>query len=26
MITKITGVLSRVLDEEDRIQVGPLEY
>jgi Holliday junction DNA helicase RuvA len=26
MITKITGVLSRVLDEEVRLQVGPLEY
>jgi Holliday junction DNA helicase RuvA len=26
MITKITGVLGRVLDEEARIQVGPLEY
>src|SRR6516225_7789656 len=26
MITKITGVLSRVLDEEVRIQVGALEY
>jgi Holliday junction DNA helicase RuvA len=26
MITKITGVLSRVLDEEARIQVGALEY
>jgi holliday junction DNA helicase RuvA len=26
MITKITGVLSRVLDEEVRVQVGPLEY
>ncbi len=26
MITKISGVLSRVLDEEVRIQVGPLEY
>ena len=26
MITKITGVLNRVLDEEVRIQVGPLEY
>jgi holliday junction DNA helicase RuvA len=26
MITKITGVLTRVLDEEVRVQVGPLEY
>jgi Holliday junction DNA helicase RuvA len=26
MITKITGVLNRVLDEEVRLQVGPLEY
>ena len=26
MITKITGVLNRVLDEEARLQVGPLEY
>ena len=26
MITKITGVLSRVLDEEVRLQVGMLEY
>jgi Holliday junction DNA helicase RuvA len=26
MITKITGVLSRVLDEEVRLQVGNLEY
>jgi Holliday junction DNA helicase RuvA len=26
MITQITGVLSRVLDEEVRIQVGALEY
>src|SRR5437899_5330735 len=26
MITKITGELSRVLDEEVRLQVGPLEY
>src|ERR1700730_7342403 len=26
MITKITGMLNRVLDEEVRIQVGPLEY
>lgn len=26
MITKITGVLTRVLEEEVRIQVGPLEY
>lgn len=26
MITKITGVLSRVLDEEVRLLVGPLEY
>jgi Holliday junction DNA helicase RuvA len=26
MITKITGVLSRVLDDEVRLQVGPLEY
>ncbi len=26
MITKITGTLNRVLDEEIRLQVGPLEY
>src|SRR5262252_5038574 len=26
MITKMTGVLNRVLDEEIRVQVGPLEY
>ena len=26
MITKITGQLNRVLDEEIRLQVGPLEY
>lgn len=26
MITKITGVLNRVLDDEVRLQVGPLEY
>jgi Holliday junction DNA helicase RuvA len=26
MITKIAGVLNRVLDEEVRLQVGPLEY
>jgi len=26
MITKITGTLNRVLTEEARIQVGPLEY
>ena len=26
MITKITGVLARVLDEEVRVQVGGLEY
>ena len=26
MITKITGQLNRVLDEEVRLQVGPLEY
>ena len=26
MITKITGQLTRVLDEEVRLQVGPLEY
>jgi holliday junction DNA helicase RuvA len=26
MITKMTGVLNRVLDEEARMQVGPLEY
>jgi Holliday junction DNA helicase RuvA len=26
MITKITGVLNRVLDEEVRLQVGPIEY
>ena len=26
MITKISGILNRVLDEEVRLQVGPLEY
>ncbi len=26
MLTKITGVLNRVLNEEIRLQVGPLEY
>ena len=26
MITKITGVLNRVLDEEVRVQAGPFEY
>src|SRR5437870_11444801 len=26
MITKMTGTLNRVLDEEVRLQVGPLEY
>lgn len=26
MITKITGIVNRVLDEEIRLQVGPLEY
>ena len=26
MITRITGVLNRVLDEEVRLQVGPIEY
>src|SRR5215468_6679080 len=26
MITRITGVLNRVLDEEVRLQAGPLEY
>jgi Holliday junction DNA helicase RuvA len=26
MITRITGLLNRVLDEEIRLQVGPLEY
>jgi Holliday junction DNA helicase RuvA len=26
MLTKITGILSRVLDERVRLQVGPLEY
>jgi Holliday junction DNA helicase RuvA len=26
MITRITGMLNRVLDEELRLQVGPLEY
>src|SRR5262245_33615010 len=26
MITKITGHVNRVLDEEIRLQVGPLEY
>jgi Holliday junction DNA helicase RuvA len=26
MITKVTGVVNRVLDEEIRLQVGPLEY
>jgi Holliday junction DNA helicase RuvA len=26
MITKVAGVLNRVLDEEVRLQVGALEY
>src|SRR5262245_4197524 len=26
MITKMSGVLNRVLDDEVRLQVGPLEY
>jgi Holliday junction DNA helicase RuvA len=26
MITRITGLLTRVLDEEVRLQIGPLEY
>jgi len=26
MITKITGMVNRVLDDETRLQVGPLEY
>jgi holliday junction DNA helicase RuvA len=26
MITRITGILNRVLDEELRLQVGPIEY
>src|SRR3954465_15584611 len=26
MITRMTGVLNRVLDDEVRLQVGPLEY
>jgi Holliday junction DNA helicase RuvA len=26
MITKMTGILERVLDDEARLQVGPLEY
>jgi holliday junction DNA helicase RuvA len=26
MITRITGIVSRVLDDEIRLQVGPLEY
>jgi Holliday junction DNA helicase RuvA len=26
MLTKLTGVLNRVLDEEARVQVGPFEY
>jgi Holliday junction DNA helicase RuvA len=26
LITKITGLLNRVLDEEVRLQIGPLEY
>jgi Holliday junction DNA helicase RuvA len=26
MITKVTGVVNRVLDDEIRLQVGPLEY
>jgi holliday junction DNA helicase RuvA len=26
MITRITGILNRLLDEEARLQVGPLEY
>ncbi|MCX7666736.1 MAG: helix-hairpin-helix domain-containing protein [Gemmataceae bacterium] len=26
MITKLTGILNRVLDEEVRVQIGPFEY
>ena len=26
MITKMTGTVNRVLDEEVRMQIGPLEY
>jgi Holliday junction DNA helicase RuvA len=26
MITKVTGIVNRVLDEEIRLQIGPLEY
>jgi Holliday junction DNA helicase RuvA len=26
MITKITGIVNRILDEEIRLQVGPMEY
>ena len=26
MITRMTGTLNRVLDEEVRLQIGPLEY
>ncbi len=26
MLTKLTGVLNRVLDEEARVQIGPFEY
>ena len=26
MITKMTGILNRVLDDEARLQVGPFEY
>ena len=26
MITKMTGILQRVFDDEARVQVGPLEY
>jgi len=26
MITKLTGTLSRVLDDEARVAVGPFEY
>lgn len=26
MITKLTGILNRVFDEEARVQVGPIEY
>ena len=26
MITRMTGILNRVLDDEVRLQVGPIEY